>query len=359
MSSANNENNDDVAARGIPQVGRRKRGNRWPILVAVCVIVVLVVSLGAKTAMDRLRDRAADRKEPKAARGLPNLARSAFDSERLPQPVDDKPATAATTARLAVDDLLERRKRAPVLAFGGTGPSADAALGSDDALGATSDRGGSLGGKLQATRMAGARAYQLTDPAMTLTQGSFLDCTLITAINSTLPGMTSCVLSRNVYSTNGHVLLLERGSKLVGQYQSGQLRQGMRRIFVLWTRAETPTGVLVDLDSPSTDSLGRSGMDGTINNHFWLRFGSAMLVSVVDDVVQGALQAQQQSNQGDTGITYNNTSQATQSAAAVIVQNTVNIPPTLDKAQGSRIGIFVARDLYFGNVYKLEPRNRP
>jgi type IV secretion system protein VirB10 len=212
-----------------------------------------------------------------------------------------------------------------------------------------------LGSALSATRAAEVSARQLTDPNLTITQGSFLDCNLITAINSTQPGMTSCVLARNIYSTNGRVLLLERGSRLVGQYQSAQLRQGMDRIFVLWTRAETPNGVVVNLDSPSTDALGRSGVDGKINNHFWARFGSALLVSVVNDASQAALANQRRNNDGGT-FNFNNTAGSANDAAAIIVQNTVNIPPTLDKAQGSHIGVFVARDLYFGSVYSLAPQ---
>jgi type IV secretion system protein VirB10 len=123
----------------------------------------------------------------------------------------------------------------------------------------------------------------------------------------------------------------------------------MRRIFLLWTRVETPGGVLVDLDSPATDSLGRSGVDGRINNHFWQRFGAAMLVSVVDD----ALQSAQQQSQGNTSVSFNNSNQAAQGLAATIVQSTVNIQPTLERDQGSRVGVFVARDIYFGDVYQL------
>jgi type IV secretion system protein VirB10 len=179
----------------------------------------------------------------------------------------------------------------------------------------------------------------------------FLDCILQTALSSEVPGMTSCVLARNVYSTNGKVLLLERGSRLVGQYQAAQLRHGQSRIFVLWTRAETPDGVIVNLDSPNTDALGRSGLDGKVDNHFWARFGSALLVSVIDDLASSAVQ--NSSGLNNNSLTFTNTANSANDAAAIIVENTVNIPPTLTKAQGAHINIFVARDLYFGDVYGL------
>lgn len=363
MNQAPEVSTDDQQARGIPQVGGKKKGNRWATLLTVGAVAVMIMALGSKVAIDRLRNRGQNTSDKTLQRGLPNLARGAFDANDLKPPVEDKPpeqAVAATPAQVkekaAHDDLAERRKRAPLIALGAKGGGGDSGPGTATNQGVADNNRGSLGGALQATQMASARGYQLRDPSLTLTQGSFIDCTLITAINSSQPGMTSCVLSRNVFSTNGRTLLLERGSRLVGQYQSGQLRAGMKRIFVLWTRAETPHGVLIDLDSPGTDSLGRSGIVGKVNNHFWERFGSAMLVSVVDDVITAALQNQPKADNGGTSISFNSTGQSTKSAAAVIVENTVNIPPTVDIAQGARVGVFVSRDLYFGDVYQLRQR---
>jgi type IV secretion system protein VirB10 len=364
MSQAPDGTTDnEQQARGIPQVGGKKKGNRWATLLTVGAVAVMIMALGSKVALDRLRNRGEATNDKTIQRGLPNLARGAFDANELKPPVEAKPPEVAAAAppaeikaKAAHDDLAERRKRAPLIALGAKSGAKSGGTGTAVNQGVADDNRGSLGGALQATHTAAARGYQLRDPSLTLTQGSFLDCTLVTAINSTLPGMTTCVLSRDIFSTDGRTLLLERGSRLVGQYQSGQIRQGMRRIFLLWTRVQTPQGVLVDLDSPSVDSLGRSGVDGKINNHFWERFGSAMLVSVVDDVVQGAMQNQQRNNNGGTSINFNQTGQATQDAASIIVQNTVNIPPTLDKAQGSRIGVLVARDLYFGDVYQLRQK---
>lgn len=340
-----------VEERGIPSVGEKKKTNRWMTLLTLGAIVVLIIAYGAKGGMDALRHRSDGKSEPKATRGLPNLARSAFDMDGtppLPEKEKAKEKEVAKSEAKPMDDLAERRKRAPLLALGARAGAPTPGVPTGGAA-ETDSRGGTLGAAMRSTRMASARAYQLKDPNLTLTQGSFIDCTLVTAINSTLPGMTACVLSRDVYSTNGKVLLLERGSRLVGQYQSGQLRQGMKRIFLLWTRVETPKGVLVDLDSPSSDSVGRAGVDGHINNHFWQRFGAAMLVSVVDD----ALQAQQQQAQGGNSVSFSNSNQAAQGLAATIAQSTVNIPPTLEQNQGSRVGIFVARDIYFGDVYQL------
>ena len=66
--------------------------------------------------------------------------------------------------------------------------------------------------------------------------------------------------------------------------------RGRSRIFVLWTEARTPTGVVVPLSSPGTDELGRSGLSGEVNRHFWDRFGAAILLTVINGAVQGAVQ---------------------------------------------------------------------
>ncbi|MGH9807146.1 MAG: type IV secretion system protein VirB10 [Terriglobia bacterium] len=361
--------------RGIPQVGRSRKGNKWIMLVVVALGIILVIALAVRAMLGALANRNQTSHVATLAPTLPDLTRSAFDKETAPPtpaavPTSStvrRPAPAASTpAQKAAADLAERRKRAPLLVLGGsaptnqadsvaTAPSSFPALPSfaqaHPATASESSSQGALATALSATRTTQVSASLLPDPNLTLTQGMFLDCILQTALSSEVPGMTSCVLARNVYSTNGKVLLLERGSRLVGQYQSAQLRQGQSRIFVLWTRVETPDGVIVNLDSPGTDALGRSGLTGKLDNHFLARFGSALLLSIVDDLASAAIQNGNGSN--NNSLTFTNTTNSANDAAAIIVENTINIPPTLTLAQGSHINIFVARDLYFGNVYGL------
>ncbi|WP_305883658.1 TrbI/VirB10 family protein, partial [Pseudomonas sp. MPR-R2A3] len=89
--------------------------------------------------------------------------------------------------------------------------------------------------------------------------------------------MTTCVLALDVFSADGTVVLLERGTRLVGETRS-DVRPGQRRVAVLWTEARTPTGVVAHLDSLGTDELGRSGVPGSVDNHFSERFGAAILI---------------------------------------------------------------------------------
>jgi Bacterial conjugation TrbI-like protein len=95
-------------------------------------------------------------------------------------------------------------------------------------------------------------------------------------MSSDVAGFVSCVINRDVMSDNGHVVLMEKGTQVVGEYR-GNVRRGSSRMFVLWSRAKTPTGVIVNLASPATDALGRAGFDGEIDNHFLERFGGALL----------------------------------------------------------------------------------
>lgn len=210
---------------------------------------------------------------------------------------------------------------------------------------------GELQNKLEPLKLSASKARLLGDRNMLLTQGAMIDCQLETRIVTSQAGMTSCHVTRDIYSTNGRVVLIDRGSKVVGYYQGG-LQQGQTRIFVLWSRIETPTGVIINLDSPGTGPLGESGVDGAIDRHFWERFGSAILFSLIGDF--GDWAAEQASRGNQTSIQFNNTSQGAQQAVTEILKYSMQISPTLYKNQGDRISIFVARDIDFGEVYALK-----
>ena len=111
-----------------------------------------------------------------------------------------------------------------------------------------------------------------------------------------LPGYTTCIIPRDVFSDNGRVVLLEKGTKVLGEYRGG-MQRGQRRLFVLWNRAVTPRGVAIDLASPASDSLGRAGFGGDLDSRFFERFGSALLLSLVDDGVYIAAQGAQRNLQ--------------------------------------------------------------
>ena len=204
---------------------------------------------------------------------------------------------------------------------------------------------------LKPTVLTGSKARLLPHPDMMVTMGTMIACTLQTAIDSQLAGYVKCVLPQDVRSTTGNVVLLDRGTTVVGEIGRG-LVQGQDRVFVLWDRAETPDHAVIELSSPGTDELGRSGLPGRVNNHWWERFGSAILLSVI----QGGLQAGTAlaGSSGSSGGTFFNSFQSNgTNVSDTALQATVNIPPTLEKNQGDNVAIFVAKDLDFSDVYNL------
>jgi type IV secretion system protein VirB10 len=248
----------------------------------------------------------------------------------------------------------------PIFAFsGGTAPAGPVALnvpspaalinGAEARLvaGPTS----ALGNMLKPTVLTGSKARLLPHPDMMITMGTMIPCTLQTAIDSQLAGFVKCVLPQDVRSTTGNVVLLDRGTIVVGEVGHG-LVQGQDRIFVLWDRAETPDHAVIALSSPGTDELGRSGIPGRVDNHWWARFGSAILLSVI----QGGLQTGSAlaANSGSSSGTFFNSFQSNgTSVSDTALQATINIPPTLEKNQGDNVAIFVAKDLDFSDVYQL------
>ena len=264
----------------------------------------------------------------------------------------------------AAELALERRLTGPAFSRSSDSNASPGALASSappnegivenpkGADGPPADHGGAVNGRLQEllhpSLTPAVRAEVLPTQRLLLPKGAFVDCTLETAIDSTLPGMTTCVTATDTFSADGSTVLLERGTKLVGETR-GEVAQGSARVFVLWSEARTPTGVVIPLASPGTDELGRSGLAGNINRHFFQRFGAAILISVINGAIQAAVTSR--SNGGT--VIYNPSS--SQDVMTEVLKDTISIPPTVTKNQGDRIQVLVARDLDFRTVYELKP----
>jgi len=253
------------------------------------------------------------------------------------------PPPPKSAAELALDRQLSGAVFAPQSSSNSSTPAVAAAIPGQ----AESQASGDLTTLLRPSVTTAVRAEVLPTQRLLLPKGAFLDCTLETAIDSTLPGMTTCVMATDTFGVDGKVVLLERGTKLVGETR-GQVQQGAARVFVLWNEARTPTGVIVPLASPGADELGRSGLPGTVDRHFWERFGAAMLVSVIDGGIQAAVQSARSSS---NAVVVNPS--ATQDVMTEVLKGTIGIAPTVRKQQGDRIQVLVARDLDFRSVYEL------
>ncbi len=191
---------------------------------------------------------------------------------------------------------------------------------------------------------------QLHHRATLIPQGSTITGVLETALNSDLPGYTRAVVSRDVRGFDGSEILIPRGSRVIGEYKSA-VAQGQTRAFVIWTRVIRPDGASIQIASSGTDPLGRAGLAGKVNTHFFERFSGAILLSVIDAGVQN-LANRNNSTSIVIGSGGGGVDAATASLSALVP---AAIPPTIKVAQGAPIRIFVARDLDFSTVQRSEP----
>jgi type IV secretion system protein VirB10 len=219
----------------------------------------------------------------------------------------------------------------PIPAPAAPGTPADAAQG-NTASEFASRIGGVGGGPAQ------ARAD--IDPKTTVTQGTMIPAILETAINTDVPGYVRAVVSQDVRSFDGTRVLVPRSSRLIGQYQSG-LQAGQRRAYVIWTRLIRPDGVSVALASPAADFDGSGGLPGKVDGHFFQRFGSAILMSVIGGLTGGTSTAGSIILGGG------------QSAAGTALEQNGNIGPTIRVRPGEPVRVVTARDLDFSRVPRL------
>jgi type IV secretion system protein VirB10 len=269
----------------------------------------------------------------------------------VPTPAALRPQAPVDTGS-ALDSAMTSYRSANAWGSGSGGGAARLAAANGQGGGADDE----LSQRLHSSNLGPtARAHVMPHPDLTIPAGTVIPCILQTAINSQLVGFVDCVLPQEVRAATGAVTLLDKGTQIFGEIRSG-LRQGQDRLFILWVRARTPQNVVVELDSPAADELGRAGAPGAVDNHFWARFGAALLFSVIDYVPQIAAN-QFQNNSGHNNI-HNYTQFLTpqQQLANTILSDTINIPPTLEKNQGDSVTIFVGRDLDFSSVYDLQPQ---
>ncbi len=187
------------------------------------------------------------------------------------------------------------------------------------------------------TSTAAVRSTLLRRRSTTVAQGTLIPAVLETALDSTRPGLVRAVVSRDVKGFDGTEVLIPRGSRLFGTYET-DLTAGQNRALVQWTRLVRPDGVSIALDSPAADTVGRTGIRGRVDNHFLQRFASAALQTTMN-----------------IGLNLANRSVGSDTSVIVALPNAVQssnvagagqaIQPTLRVEAGVTVTAFVARDL--------------
>jgi type IV secretion system protein VirB10 len=212
-----------------------------------------------------------------------------------------------------------------------------------------------LSSRLRPSRMASARATVLRHPELTVPMGTRIPCIPEMPIDSTVAGFFSCITPADVRGATGTVVLMERGTRIVGEVRSG-LARGSRRLFVVMTQALTPGGVQMELNSPGADVMGQAGLDGEVDSHFFERFRGAMLLAFIDTGLQAAATVASNALNTSDGVTFNQFQSGGQRATSQALESDINIPATLRRNQGEPMTVFVARNLDFSDVYRLVSR---
>lgn len=201
-----------------------------------------------------------------------------------------------------------------------------------------------------------AKATKIPRIDATVVEGTLIPGILETAIVSDLPGQIRAITAQDVYSFDGRRILIPAGTRLIGEYQSS-ITRGQKRVFVVWTRLVRDDGVNIPLASIGTDSLGRSGLTGHVDNKWRERFGSAILLSIVgagasyatgygSDSLGGS-----SNSQNGEDLARETIAQTFSDMANQALSENLRIPPTISVNQGERIFIFVRQDLDFSEYY--------
>jgi type IV secretion system protein VirB10 len=199
--------------------------------------------------------------------------------------------------------------------------------------------GSPFGGNASSTQPVGrVRSGVFANRSTTVVQGALIPAVLETAFDSRRPGFARAIVARDVRGFDGTRVLIPRGSRLTGEYRS-DIAPGQKRALINWTRLIRPDGVTIALASPAADTLGRGGVRGDYNSHFFQRFSTAILQSALDVGVNVASRAAA----GNVVVALPG---STQNVSRGLLDS-ARILPTLTVPAGTSISVFVARDLDF------------
>lgn len=240
----------------------------------------------------------------------------------------------------------------PVSDSGDQGQTNTGLLGGSSGERGAQDPNSRFARAMSSNGVAVSKANQIDNLPYKVLQGKLIEAVLEPRAISDLPGMVCATVQRDVYGAQDRNNLIPWGSRVCGVY-SAEVRKGQDRLFVIWNTVRRPDGVQVALDSAGADQLGTSGMGGVVNTHFAQIFGTSALLSIIGAGASNA--GVSSADQYNSAAAYR---QSVQQAAAQtsqsVLQPYMNIPPTITVPAGSRVRIYVNKDLDFTPIYKDE-----
>lgn len=204
-----------------------------------------------------------------------------------------------------------------------------------------------------------SNATRTADRAFLVLQGKFIDAVAETAMNSDLPGQVRALVSHDVYAESGRQVMLPRGTRIIGEYNTA-ITKGQERLFVVWTRALRPDGIDIALLSGGSDSLGRAGLAGEVDTHFWTIFGTSALLSIIGAGASNAGVNPGQDQLNSAAMYRAEVAESLNRSAGRVLDKYLDIKPTIRIANGEKVKVFVARDLDFSAALAgQEPAGQP
>ncbi len=189
-----------------------------------------------------------------------------------------------------------------------------------------------------------------------LKRGSVIPATLITGINSDLPGRITAQVSQSVYdSATGHRLLIPQGTKLFGRYDS-KVSFGQKRVLVVWTDIIFPNGSTLQIGGMSgTDAQGYGGFNDKVNNHYLKTFGSAVLIALIGTGIDMAVPQSSTLATQDTAsdATRRNFAETFGRVADRAIQRNMDVQPTLEIRPGYKFNVLVDQDIVFPGTHRI------
>ncbi|ETO91954.1 MAG: type IV secretion system VirB10 domain protein [Candidatus Xenolissoclinum pacificiensis L6] len=267
----------------------------------------------------------------------------------------------------------------PMIAFGGGGGSATSSSVSGEGNKDTPSSTNSTGGATTPTqetitedtpinRDSGQiKVSFMGDFRYLIAQGKVIDAVLETAINTDLKGMLRAVVTKDVHSEDGQTVLIQKGSRLIGEYNTN-ISLIQSRVEIAWSRLMLVNGLSISLNAYGADSLGRAGIHGQVDNKFanilvnsllltTIQVGSGLLLNRLFDDTK--IQTSTETDGSTTTVGNIAASLAVEGVEDLtdtleeLVERYEDSKPTILVHQGAKLKVFIAQDIVFPKrIYK-------
>lgn len=273
----------------------------------------------------------------------------------LLKPEDDAAEKQRQQARLSSTMLIANNT--------GGGGALSGALGGGASPSQSSDPNLAFAAQVGSAAVERVQGKQLGNLTRIIAQGRLIPATTESVINTALPAPVRAIVSRDVFGEAGTTPLIPKGSRLIGQYNTSLLG-GQDRVYLVWTRVIRPDGINFELGgSPAVDQIGQAGLGGQVDTKFQQIFSRAIMSSIItiavaigSDEVSGGDGQTSQTNSAFGGTTQSGDGATTATVNALnrlgsttdsFLQKYLNLGPTILVDQGTKVNVFVNRDLIF------------